>query len=53
MHNESICLIWSGPLGCSADVTASIYVAILILMFLLSELERIEMLCVPKNRAPS
>jgi len=40
MHNESICLIWFEPLGCSAGIVASIHVAILILMFLLRELAK-------------
>lgn len=53
MHNESICLIWFGPLGGSADITAGTHVAILNLMLLVSELEGIDLLCLLKSRAPS
>lgn len=53
MHNESIRLIWFGPLGCSAGIIANIHIAISILMFLLRELEKAQVLCLLKNRAPS
>lgn len=52
MHNESICLIWFGPLG-SAGIIASIHTAISIIMFLLQELEKTQRLCLFKTRAPA
>lgn len=52
-YSESICLIWFGPLGCSAGIIASIHIAISILMFLLRELEKTQMLSLFKNRVPS